>query len=211
MYSNISKKYDDIHSKKNYVSEINFICNNIEDSKSILDLGCGTGAHTIELSNRGYNIIGLDPSLDMIEEARKKNSNINFWPYYLHETNFENRFDCIISMFHVVNNILDINSLNQYFESISKALVDNGILIFDCFNQLATILDEPKSSKYNAFTGKMTIEYKDSKLEHMIWPPSILLECINNSGMKVERILKAHEDIDASKDDYKIVFKCKKI
>jgi SAM-dependent methyltransferase len=39
---------------------------------SILDMGCGTGRHAIELANRGFRVMGVDISEGMLEEAQKK-------------------------------------------------------------------------------------------------------------------------------------------
>jgi len=38
----------------------------------ILDFGCGTGSHALAMARRGYNIVGLDASQSMIEQARRK-------------------------------------------------------------------------------------------------------------------------------------------
>ena len=38
----------------------------------VLDLACGTGGLALELSKRGYDMIGADSSVDMLEEAREK-------------------------------------------------------------------------------------------------------------------------------------------
>lgn len=39
---------------------------------SILDMGCGTGRHSVELAKRGYKVTGVDISSGMLAEARKK-------------------------------------------------------------------------------------------------------------------------------------------
>ena len=38
----------------------------------ILDVGCGTGRHTVELAQRGYNVTGLDFSEGMLAQAKKR-------------------------------------------------------------------------------------------------------------------------------------------
>jgi SAM-dependent methyltransferase len=209
MYNKIYSIYDSMHSKKDYMSEVDFICDNINNVNTILDVGCGTGTHAIELSKRGYVVTGIDPSHKMIDEAMKKDSNVQFFTGHLHETIYT-KFDCVISMFNVINHILDLNDLLEYFTSISNSLNPGGVFVFDCFNQLATVIDEPKDSKYDVFRSNLTIEYTDNKLQHKIWPPSTIIHCIESAGMSVEKILKAHENIDANKNHYKIAFKCKK-
>ena len=44
--------------------------------KTVLDLGCGTGSLTVELAQRGYEMIGVDLSPDMLAEASEKAQDI---------------------------------------------------------------------------------------------------------------------------------------
>ena len=39
---------------------------------TILDVGCGTGRHSVELARRGYGVTGIDLSAGMLDEARRK-------------------------------------------------------------------------------------------------------------------------------------------
>lgn len=43
-----------------------------------LDIGCGTGNYTIEIQKQGFNLIGIDPSRKMLDEAKSKNSEIDW-------------------------------------------------------------------------------------------------------------------------------------
>ena len=40
--------------------------------KTILDIGCGTGDHAIDLARRGFNVVGIDRSHGMIAESNKR-------------------------------------------------------------------------------------------------------------------------------------------
>ena len=68
--------YDVIYSKKNYKAETKFISQIIKKFHSpnvnILDIGCGTGEHTLELLKRGYRVTGIDLSNEMLKIAKKK-------------------------------------------------------------------------------------------------------------------------------------------
>jgi cyclopropane fatty-acyl-phospholipid synthase-like methyltransferase len=58
---------------KNTVKEVDFILDelNLSPGCSILDMGCGTGRHAVELARRGYQVTGVDISSGMLAEAKK--------------------------------------------------------------------------------------------------------------------------------------------
>ena len=43
-----------------------------------LDIGCGTGNYTLELEKKGFQMMGIDPSLKMLEKAKRKNPNVDW-------------------------------------------------------------------------------------------------------------------------------------
>ncbi|CAG9713817.1 class I SAM-dependent methyltransferase [Clostridium neonatale] len=54
------------------IEEVKFIKNQINSDSKVLDICCGHGRHTIELSKLGVNIIGIDNSSEAIKLAKKK-------------------------------------------------------------------------------------------------------------------------------------------
>ena len=71
-----SKFYDQIYSKKNYIEEVKFLnsifLKNKKHNPKIIDIGCGTGQHLLQLLKLGHNVTGVDKSGDMINLARLK-------------------------------------------------------------------------------------------------------------------------------------------
>jgi SAM-dependent methyltransferase len=57
---------------KNTIKEVNFLLRelNLTPGSSILDMGCGTGRHSIELTKRGYKVTGVDLSPGMLSQAK---------------------------------------------------------------------------------------------------------------------------------------------
>ncbi|OPY48091.1 MAG: bifunctional 3-demethylubiquinone-9 3-methyltransferase/ 2-octaprenyl-6-hydroxy phenol methylase [Methanosaeta sp. PtaU1.Bin028] len=63
--------YEDNVFTKNTIPEVDFLVEEfaLQPGSSILDIGCGTGRHSIELAKRGYAVIGLDLSSEMLSRA----------------------------------------------------------------------------------------------------------------------------------------------
>lgn len=66
--------YDQNPFTQNTIAEVDFFLSLVPLSvgASILDMGCGTGRHAVELAKRGYRVTGVDISEGMLEVARKK-------------------------------------------------------------------------------------------------------------------------------------------
>jgi len=66
--------YDDNVFTEDTISEVDFLVEELElkAGDSILDVGCGTGRHAIELAKRGYTVTGLDLSAEMLARAAAK-------------------------------------------------------------------------------------------------------------------------------------------
>jgi SAM-dependent methyltransferase len=83
--------------------EADFIEDSLGVAKAamVLDLGCGTGRHAIELTRRGYQVAGFDLSLAMLaraaDEAQERNQKLNFLQGDMREMTFEDTFDGVYS------------------------------------------------------------------------------------------------------------------
>ena len=77
-YEELFENYGDKYEAENFVGgtigECDFIDSEIEENKALrlLDVGCGTGRHSIELAKRGYSVIGIDLSHSLLTKAREK-------------------------------------------------------------------------------------------------------------------------------------------
>ncbi|MFM6580781.1 MAG: class I SAM-dependent DNA methyltransferase, partial [Dolichospermum sp.] len=73
VFGNYSRYYDLLYQDKDYLAEAKFIHDLIQthapSAKTILELGCGTGRHAELLANYGYQIHGVDRSLEMLNSA----------------------------------------------------------------------------------------------------------------------------------------------
>ncbi len=132
-----SQLYDKKH---DFVAEygkglLEFIPCNIQ--QTILDLGCGTGTLTVQLSDLCSKVIGVDSSPNMIDKAKKQFGNIEFMVCDALELPFDEEFDVVFSnaVFHWIN---DHNTL---LKNIHKVLKVQGLLVceFGASGNIATI------------------------------------------------------------------------
>ena len=109
---------------------------------TILELGSGTGAHGLILQNIGYDIYGLEQSLQMTDKA-----NLRGFPCEqadIREFTIDRKFDAVISLFHVISYIIDNESLNQVFKNASNCLNPGGLFIFDVWYSPAVYHQKPE-------------------------------------------------------------------
>jgi SAM-dependent methyltransferase len=136
--------YDEIYSLKDYKKEVDVVYSIISPLKpaNILDIGCGTGNHTAEFAKRDgvFRVVGVDNDKDMIERAKQKFINAEFYS----EPVSSEGFSLAVSLFNVVNYIQDINSLKSFFGDVRY--VTNDYYIFDCWNGVAALFDPPKKT-----------------------------------------------------------------
>ena len=76
LFENYAKTYDTEEFTKGTIGECDFIEKEINYDKTIkiLDVGCGTGRHSIELTKRGYSVTGIDLSEAQLQRAKEKAS-----------------------------------------------------------------------------------------------------------------------------------------
>jgi 2-polyprenyl-3-methyl-5-hydroxy-6-metoxy-1,4-benzoquinol methylase len=219
----LAKIYNDLNAGDKYQKEIEYLNNFIGQKSRILDVGCGTGMHNYLFASLGHDCVGIDISADMVEVATRNNkTTAKFENVSIENFISDEKFDLCISMFNVVNHVLEIENLKKFFESIVLNLKIDGVLVFDCFNSVAVIKDRPRTKKtkglvmnptYNPQTGILKMNYSgdnEFSLTHRIWDISVLVEVLNQVGFEV-KLYKRNTFLKLSEDDYKITFACRRI
>ena len=122
-----------------------------EERNLILDLGCGTGTLTELLAEKGYDMIGVDSSADMLELAMEKRDSMGHKTLYLlqdmRELELYGTVGTVVSVCDSLNYILSEEELLQVFKLVENYLFPEGIFIFD-FNTVY---------KYAEVIGDVTI------------------------------------------------------
>lgn len=101
----------------------------------VLDLGCGTGTFTEELAKKGYDMIGIDSSEDMLEIAMDKRiqsgSDILYLLQDMREFELYGTVKAVVSICDSINYILEPKELSQVFSLVNNYLDPDGIFLFD--------------------------------------------------------------------------------
>lgn len=143
LFTNYAKTYDTECFTAGTLGEVDFLEKEFDydRTKSILDIGCGTGRHAIELARRGYSVTGIDLSASQLERAGQKAKeagvcvdllqlNACFLP-------FKNEFDFAIMLCEGGFPLQETDALNfQILEGAERALRAPGKFIFSTLNAL---------------------------------------------------------------------------
>ncbi len=100
-----------------------------------LDLGCGTGNITLRLADKGFDMIGVDASAEMLEIARRKaetaGKSILFLNQDMREFELYGTVGTVVSALDCINYVTDFDDLVDVFRHVNNYLDPGGIFIFD--------------------------------------------------------------------------------
>ena len=104
--------------------------------KTVLDLACGTGSLTRELALRGYEMIGVDLSPDMLAEAADKNRDVDGIPpiflcQSMDKLDLYGTIDACVCCLDSVNYVTSPKKLQKAFERVHLFLMPAGLFLFD--------------------------------------------------------------------------------
>jgi len=143
LFENYGQKYDSESFTQGTIGECDFIENELSHNKSvtILDVGCGTGRHSIELTKRGYSVTGIDYSESQlaraIEKAEIQDLTIDFQQQDARNLTFKNKFDVAIMLCEGGFPLMETDEMNyKILQSVTNSLKEQGKLIFTTLNGL---------------------------------------------------------------------------
>lgn len=151
LFENYGLKYDQENFVQGTIGECDFIEKelNYDQTRRILDIGCGTGRHAIELSKRGYTVTGIDLSESQLNRAKEKasaqNLPIDFQKHDARKLTFVNEFDLVIMICEGAFSLMETDEMNfQILRNASNALKPKGKLIFTTLNGLFPLFHSVK-------------------------------------------------------------------
>jgi len=151
LFTNYAQKYDQESFTTGTITEVDFLEQEIAFQKShrILDIGCGTGRHSIELAKRGYSVKGIDLSENMLNRAKEKASeaavSIDFEQADARNFHFPGQFDLAIMLCEGAFSLMETDEMNfAILKNAAEALKPGGKFIFTCLNALFPLFHSVK-------------------------------------------------------------------
>jgi 2-polyprenyl-3-methyl-5-hydroxy-6-metoxy-1,4-benzoquinol methylase len=197
LFENYGKKYDNEIFTQGTIGECDFIEQELKYDKSLklLDVGCGTGRHSIELSKRGYDITGIDLSESQLALAKEKASRqalkIDFFNHDARNLPFNQEFDVAIMLCEGGFPLMETDEMNyDILKNVTKSLITKGKFIFTTLNGLF-----PLYHSVEEFCGSKTEEggatYRSNTFDLMTFRDHNVTEIEDDSGNK--RTLNSNE------------------
>ena len=158
--------------------------------KEVLDLGCGTGGICAILAKKGYDMIGIDNSADMLNIAYCANSGLNTLLLMQDMRSFElyGTVQAVYSSFDCLNYLGSAKELGKVFALVRNYLEPGGVFAFDVNTRF----------RYEKIFDGMTYAYESGE-DMMVWRSALsdngkscefwldLFLCDGNGGYRRER------------------------
>ena len=142
-YGAFAEYYDSLTSNVSYDETAKYVADILNENgikKGILlDLACGTGTMSVQMAKRGYEVIGIDNSPEMLSEACEKaceaGEDILFLCQDMCDIDLYGTVECTICLLDSLNHLESEEELLSAFKGVSLFTVPGGLFIFDVNTQ----------------------------------------------------------------------------
>lgn len=151
-YNYFANVYDELTENVEYEHRADYIHSLLKNNGiyngTLLDLACGTGTMSLLMKKRGFNIIGIDLSDEMLSIAcSKSNGDISLLKADMCNFSLPCPVDACMCNLDSINHLVDINDVKSCFKCVCSSLNENGLFIFD----VNTIYKHCRILKDNSF------------------------------------------------------------
>lgn len=192
-FDNFGRGYDNEEFTHGTVGEVDFIEREIggDKTKRILDIGCGTGRHAVELAKRGYAVTGIDLSESLLKRAGEKAAEakvtVDFRRADARNLAFNDQFDLALLICEAAFPLMETDEMNfQILQSAARALRPGGKLILTTLNALFPLFHSVKD-----FLQENDMDSSEHSFDLMTFRDRSTMKMTDDSG--AEKVLKCDE------------------
>jgi SAM-dependent methyltransferase len=166
VFAEYAEYYDLLYRDKDYEGECDFLEMIFERYsrrrvRSVLDIGCGTGGHCIPLNRRGYDLVGVDRSEEMVHrgqaKTREMKGRIPFVCGDLRALPLRAVFDAVVILFNVAGYQKEDRDVHDMLETVAIHLKPGGILVFDFWFGPSVLADKPQARLKEILSGDLRV------------------------------------------------------
>lgn len=192
LFENYARKYDEEDFVRGTVGECDFVEKELgyDRSRKILDIGCGTGRHSVELAKRGYEVTGIDLSLAQLARAKEKakelDLKVEFQKMDARKLSFLEEFESALMLCEGAFPLMETDEMNyEILRSMTKALKPQGKAIFTTLNGLFPLFNSvEKFCAQNSSPGNA--EYRNNIFDLMTFRDHNVTVFEDDTGIKRE-------------------------
>lgn len=138
-YDIFSEFYDSLTDNVEYKKRADYFCRLLSlcgvSSGILLDLGCGTGSLSVEMAERGFDVIGVDSSVGMLGAAREKcferGADVLLLNQSMDSLDLYGTVDAAVCVLDSLNHLPDENAVKKTFAGVSLFMNPGGAFAFD--------------------------------------------------------------------------------
>jgi SAM-dependent methyltransferase len=156
VFESYSRYYDLLYRDKDYAGEAEYLASHLRrhapKAASVLELGCGTGAHAEHLARMGYAVHGVDHSEAMLAQAAARKASLaaeaaarlSFGRGDVRTVRTGATYDAVVSLFHVMSYQTTNADLQAAFATVAAHLRPGGLFLFDFWYGPAVLTQQPE-------------------------------------------------------------------
>ena len=185
---NYANAYDNLYRDKDYDGEVALLQRIFRqygsgEIRRVLDLGCGTGNHSLRLAKLGYEVTGVDQSAEMLAlaEIKTRAAQASVALHHSRVTEFQSpsKFDAALLMFAVLGYHTTNDDVLGALATARRQLVTGGLLVFDVWygpavlaqrpGERVRVLDTETGTTIRATLGTLDTSTHTCRVDYRLW------------------------------------------
>ena len=146
LFNAYSRYYDLLYRDKDYTGEVDYIQSLLVRSGitkgDLLEFGSGTGKHGRLLAQRGYEVLGIELSPDMVAKADQIDG-FKCQQGDIRSVQLGRTYHAVLSLFHVVSYMTSNVNVNAVLARAAEHLQSGGLFVFDFWYSPAVYAQQP--------------------------------------------------------------------